>query len=176
MPGLSPQKVNDSTGCRYWSRALSCPSATRRRPRPQRLVVVGLGRSCGHARQRGIGGHGARSPIDGCTIHHSTPVVDGAGLGRGLQKRDSSAGTSLSAGLAGRIQPRKKKAPALARRGLVAAPVRWLRVAYMPESVRISMTRRFSWRPSSVALSAIGAVSPLPTELSRAGSTPRDVR
>ena len=66
------------------------------------------------------------------------------------------------------------EAPGFASRGLVASPC-W-QVDYLPESVRISMTRRFSWRPSAVALSAIGAVRPLPIELSRAGSTPRDVR
>ena len=49
-------------------------------------------------------------------------------------------------------------------------------LAQVPVSVRISRTRRFSWRPSSLALSATGSVSPLPTDLRRAGSTPREVR
>ena len=81
----------------------------------------------------------------------------------------------LAAYVAGMQQEYKQKAPVLARRGLWQAS-RDLQVGYMPESVRISMTRRFSWRPSSVALSAIGALSPLPTELMRAGSTPREDR
>jgi hypothetical protein len=54
--------------------------------------------------------------------------------------------------------PEKHEAPGLAHRGLASSER--LSVDYMPESVRISMTRRFIWRPSAVALSAIGLSSP----------------
>jgi len=70
----------------------------------------------------------------------------------------------------------KNEGPGACASGPRLQPAGGCSVDYMPESVRISMTRRFSWRPSSVALSAIGLASPWPIELRRAGSTPREVR
>ena len=48
--------------------------------------------------------------------------------------------------------------------------------AQRPPSVRISITRRLSCRPSAVALSATGSDSPMPIACIRDGLTPREAR